>query len=92
MRVEWSIPANADLKAISEHIEHDRNLETANRIVGAVFDAIQSLGKMPYRGRPGRNQNTREMVVPGLPYIIIYRVSKDRVAIVRIVHGTQKRP
>jgi toxin ParE1/3/4 len=92
MRVDWSAPALSDLKAISEYIEQDRSLETANRVSEAIFDAVQSLGTMPYRGRPGHLEGTRELVVPRLPYIVIYRVIEDRVAIARIVHGAQKRP
>jgi hypothetical protein len=61
--------ALADLRAISEYIEQDRNVETANRVTRAIYDAIQSLRRLPYRGRYGRVENTREMVVPGLPYL-----------------------
>jgi toxin ParE1/3/4 len=67
MRIEWSAHALADLKAISEYIEQNRNLETANRVTREIYDAIQSLPRLPYRGRYGRVENTRELVVPGLP-------------------------
>jgi plasmid stabilization system protein ParE len=43
MRVEWSDHAVADLKAISEYIERNRNLETANRVTRTIYDAVQSL-------------------------------------------------
>jgi addiction module RelE/StbE family toxin len=74
MRIEWSAHALADLKSISEYIEQDRNLETANRVTRAIYDAIQSLRRLPYRGRYGRLENTRELVVPGLPWIAVYQV------------------
>jgi len=67
MRVEWSARAVSALQAISEHIQQDRNLETANRVSRAIYDAVQSLGTMPYRGRYGRIENTRELLVPRLP-------------------------
>src|SRR6266567_4093965 len=34
MRIEWSPDAVSDLKLISEYVEQDRSLETANRVVG----------------------------------------------------------
>jgi toxin ParE1/3/4 len=94
MQIEWSQRAIADLKTISEYIEQDRNLETANRVTRAIYEAIQSLRTMPYRGRYGRVDNTRELVIPRLPYVAVYRVLADRrlVMILNIVHGAQRWP
>jgi plasmid stabilization system protein ParE len=74
VRVDWS-PS-----AVAEWIEQDRDLETANRIARAIYDAVQSLRNMPYRGRYGRLENTRELVVARLPYIVIYQVFEERLA------------
>jgi addiction module RelE/StbE family toxin len=92
MRVEWSQHAVADLQQISEYIERDRSLETANRVSRVIYDAIQSLRTMPYRGRPGRVNETRELVVRTLPYIVVYQVFDERVLILNIVHGAQRWP
>jgi len=92
MRVEWSTHAVADLKAISEYIERDRALETANRVTRRIYDAIQDLTLMPNRGRPGRIAGTRELLAPRLPYVVIYRVSVERVLVLNIVHGAQRWP
>lgn len=92
MRVEWSSHALADLSAISEHIERDRNLRTANRVVRTIYDTVRTLPTMPYRGRPGRLGESRELVIPGLPYIVVYEVSESRVAILNVLHGAQKWP
>ncbi len=92
MRLEWSPHAVADLKTISEYIEQDRSLQTANRITRAIYGAIQSLRTTPHRGRHGRIERTREMVVSSLPYIVIYRVFDEHVLILNIVHGAQRWP
>jgi addiction module RelE/StbE family toxin len=92
MRVEWSQPAVADLQRISEYIEQDRSLETANRVSRVIYDAVQSLRTMPYRGRLGRVDNTRELLVQRLPYVIVYEVFDERVLILNIVHAAQKWP
>lgn len=91
-RIEWMDGAVSDLQGISEHIERDRNVAAANRVTQAIYDAVQSLRTMPYRGRSGRLEGSRELVVPRLPYIVFYRVLEKRVAIIGIVHGAQKRP
>jgi addiction module RelE/StbE family toxin len=92
MRVEWSDHAVADLTAISEFIERDRSLETANRVVRTIYDAVQSLTAMPRRGRLGRVGHTRELSIPRLPWMVIYRVLEDRLTVLNIVHGARLWP
>jgi toxin ParE1/3/4 len=46
----------------------------------------------PYRGRPGRQAGTRELVIMP-PYLIVYRVSgTEAVTILRVWHAAQDRP
>ncbi len=92
MRVDWSPSAVADLKTIAEWIEQDRDLETANRIARTIYDAVQSLRTMPYRGRYGRLENTRELVVARVPYIVVYQVLEERLVILNVLHGAQRWP
>jgi toxin ParE1/3/4 len=92
MRVDWSTHAVADLKGISEYIEQDRNLETANRVTQGIYEAVQDLALMPNSGRSGRIAGTRELPVARLPYIVIYRILPERVLVLNIVHGAQRWP
>ena len=92
MRIEWSPDAVSDLETISEHIEQDRGLEAANRVARAIYNAVQSLRAMPYRSRMGRVEGTRELVVPSLPYLVVYQVSQERILVLSILHGAQKWP
>jgi toxin ParE1/3/4 len=92
VRVDWSPPAVEDLKTIAEWIEQDRDFETANRIARAIYDAVQSLRTIPYRGRYGRLENTRELVVARLPYIVVYQVFKERLIVLNTLHGAQRWP
>jgi toxin ParE1/3/4 len=92
MQVEWSDHAFSDLKIISEFIEQDRDIRTANRVSRTILDAIQTLPAMPYRGRYGRVADTRELVIPGLPYVMIYRLTDERILVLNIVHGAQRWP
>ena len=40
-------------------------------------------------GRPGRVSGTRELVIPGTPYIIPYRIRGERLKLVAVFHGRQ---
>ena len=92
MRIDWSTRALADLETIAEWITQDRGLNTANRVATAIVDAVETLAYLPYRGRQGRRQHTRELVMPRLPYLVIYRVHTDCVVILAVLHGSQKWP
>ncbi len=92
MRIDWSADAVSDLKAISEYIEQASNLQTANRVTRTIYDAVQSLLTMPNRGRNGRIENTRELMVGRLPYIVVYRFFAERVLVLSVVHGARRWP
>ena len=46
----------------------------------------------PNRGRAGKKEGTRELVMAPLPYIVVYTVREDVVYVVRILHGAQQWP
>ena len=43
-------------------------------------------------GRPGRLAGTRELVIPGLPFIVPYAEYGGEIVILRIVHTSMKWP
>ncbi len=53
---------------------------------------IRSLREWPYRGRVGREDGTRELLFPPLPYIAVYRVEEQSIEVLRIYHAAQARP
>jgi toxin ParE1/3/4 len=92
MHLRWTPAAFSDLKAISQRIELARNLATANRACRRIYDVIQLLRRNPNSGKPGTDDGTRELVIHGTPYIVVYRVvGSEAVQILRIWHGAQKR-
>jgi len=92
MRVDWSARAVSDLQSISNYIEEATSLQSANRITRKIYKAAQSLKSLPGRGRLGRTDDTRELLVPNLPYRIVYRPFGERVLILNIVHAKQQWP
>jgi plasmid stabilization system protein ParE len=49
-------------------------------------------GAWPGRGRPGREEGTREILFPPTPYVAVYRVREQTIEVVRIYHAAQDRP
>lgn len=91
MIVVWSPRAIAHLADLRAYIARDTP-GAAGRIATTLLAAVERLAELPNRGRPGRVAGTRELVVPGTPYVIPYRLRGDRLDIIAIFHGRQKWP
>jgi len=50
------------------------------------------LAEHPGLGRPGRVEDTRELVVTGLPYVVPNVHERDAVTVLRVLHGAMKWP
>ena len=57
-----------------------------------LYETIRSLKTSPRRGRLGREEGTRELVLPRLPYIMAHRIKDETVEVLHIFHGAQNRP
>jgi len=69
LRVVWLRTAERNLEEQLEYIG-DRNPRAANTLADKIAASVARLADHPRRGRPGRVAGTRELVVPGTPYII----------------------
>ena len=87
----WVAQAVRDLLLIRRYIEKD-NRGAAMRVARRLRDAANGLATHPEMGRPGRVGSTRELVVPGTPFILPYRVRRDRVEILAVIHGALEWP
>ena len=93
MRIRWTPAAGADIEYINDYLKK-HHPHYRQRTMRKLYDAIRSLKKWPYRGHPGREENTRELVFAPLPYIAVYRVKEPEqtIEVLRIYHGAQDRP
>ena len=93
MKVIIRESAFADIERIYAWIARDspRNAESVVRRIDAAIE--DKLAFFPFMGRPGRAPGTREWVVHGLPYLIVYRVdeAQDELTVLAIFHGSQDR-
>jgi addiction module RelE/StbE family toxin len=92
MQVRWTNSAVRDFTRICDYIEQHSSGAAARRVALSIHKHIDLLADFPEHGRIGRKPNTRELVITGLPYIVIYRIRKDAVEMARILHGAQVWP
>ncbi|HEY6329682.1 MAG TPA: type II toxin-antitoxin system RelE/ParE family toxin [Blastocatellia bacterium] len=91
MGLRWTKEAADELERIANYlIKHAP--ERAADLVRSIYNAPSALLTFPHRGRPGRKKATRELVIPSLQYVIVYRISGDIVHVTRILRTAQKWP
>ena len=91
MELRWSEEAANDLERITDYL-FEKTPEHAPELIRAIYNAPSALLEFPRRGRPGKKDGTRELVLSPLPYIVVYRVWGDVIQLVRILHGAQDWP
>jgi addiction module RelE/StbE family toxin len=91
MKLVWDLDAMVDRDDIFSYIERD-DPTAAIRLDDTVEEHGRALRDFPQLGRAGREPGTREWVVSGTPYILVYEVSDDVVRVVRVLHGAMEWP
>ncbi len=89
--IRWTAHASADLVGVAQWIAA-KDPEAATRVADAILAAVARLDDYPSSGRLGRVPDTRELVIPRLPYLIVYHVAADAVVVLRVLHGAMQWP
>jgi toxin ParE1/3/4 len=93
VKVVWLKRARIERQKAIDYISRDSpqaalgQLDEIERQTDKLFD-------FPEIGRPGRKRGTRELVITGTPFLVVYRihVKAAEVQILRLLHGAQRWP
>jgi toxin ParE1/3/4 len=91
MVIHWTTPATEELVAAYEYIASE-NPAAAERITNHIWDTVDLLAGYPRAGRKGRVAGTRELVIPGTPFVVAYKVEKNEVWVLAVMHAARKWP
>jgi toxin ParE1/3/4 len=91
MIVRYSTSARTDIQSIYDYIAQE-NLQIAARVAATIEQSITRLAMFPLSGRNGAVETTRELVIPRLPYIAVYRITTESVEIIAVFHAAQNKP
>ncbi len=89
MKLKWTRVALEDLRNLYEYVAED-NPSAAGRMVHRIQDATERLKRHPQMGKPGRVQGTRELVIAGSHYIVVYILSDSGIHIVAVIHSAMR--
>jgi toxin ParE1/3/4 len=90
-KIEWSLPAIGDLRSAAQYIAED-NVAAAMKMADLVQDAVEYLAAHPNIGRVGRLGGTRELIVSGTPFVVVYWVREGDIQILRVLHHAKRWP
>jgi addiction module RelE/StbE family toxin len=91
VKIRWSPTAILDIEEIRDYIAAD-DPKTAQKISAKILTSVAGLSSFPLLGRPGRVAGTRELVIPGTPFIAAYRVDESEVVISKVLRGRRSWP
>jgi toxin ParE1/3/4 len=81
MQVRW------EEEAIAED-----NPAASRRVAARILEKNNLLPDHPLLGEPGRIHTTRELVIRGTLYTVIYHASGDTISILRVFHQARRWP
>ena len=86
-RVVWTYPAREDLRSHLQYLV-EKSPGAAQRLFEEAEAAGDSLDELPERGRvvPELGEPHRREILVG-KYRLVYRVTRDDVIILRMIHG-----
>jgi toxin ParE1/3/4 len=89
MRVCFTKLANSDLNQAYDYIAQD-NPSSARVVIERIEKAIETLCHYPAIGKNGRVKGTREFVVTNTPFVLVYRIEREALQIISVLHASRK--
>lgn len=93
MKVIWLDKASEDRNRQIDYIL-ERDARAALMQGDLIEQQIDGLAGFPEKGRVGRVEGARELVIAGTPFIVVYRIRQRlaRIEILNLLHHAQRWP
>jgi addiction module RelE/StbE family toxin len=92
MKVRWTRRALDDLCHLHECIAEE-SPQSADEMVFRIHQAVTvNLKAHPQMGKKGRVPGTRELVLAGTPYLLVYVLKEPELHIITLLHTSRRWP
>ncbi len=91
MKLRWLRSGSESLKRHVAYIA-SQNPVAAKNVRLTIRDCVLRLCEFPESGRKGHVAGTRELIVVGLPYVVVYLISSGTVEVLLVIHTAMDRP
>jgi toxin ParE1/3/4 len=92
VHIVWTRRATRHLEAAYRYWSGEKSEDAADKMLDRIFSVVELLENRPEMGRRGRISGTRELVVTPTPFILVYMIRRQSLAIVALLHGARKWP
>jgi len=89
MEIKWTRKSKEDLDEIFNYIFEDKP-NAGYAVVERIQDKAELLSDFPYIGTVGIKHGTMETTVDKTSCFLIYKVFKNHISIIRVMHGTTR--
>ncbi len=92
IEVVWLRSALKNLEDLHAYYSEKGYRKEAVKLIHLIEKTVGQLEQLPSLGRVGRVSETREILVPYSPFVIVYRERRTQIQILRVLHSSQKWP
>jgi toxin ParE1/3/4 len=92
MRIIWTRKASRHLRAAYNYWARETSEASANTMLDRIFSAVELLERFPEAGRRGRMDGTRALIIGPTPFVVGYRIRREKVEILSLLQGARKWP
>jgi plasmid stabilization system protein ParE len=91
LKLFWTPLAGKNLRAVYDYIAIE-NPGAAESLAGRIVSCAEILAQYPQMGRAGRMEGTRELVIAGTPFVVIYRTGREQIDVLTVFHRARRWP
>lgn len=95
MQIKWTDLASNDLDSIENYIAQENHPDIAIEVILRIINVTELvLTNHPKAGRFGRLKGTRELIIEGVPFLVVYRHMEqlNQIQVLRVLHDAQQWP
>jgi toxin ParE1/3/4 len=87
----WTPTATSHLRSTYQYVAQD-NPRAGQSLIERILSVTERLRDFPRMGREGRVEDTRELVIAGTPFVVVYRLHRGQVDVLAVFHAARKWP
>jgi toxin ParE1/3/4 len=91
LKLFWTPLAARNLRAVYDYIAME-NPVAAEALADRIVSSVEMLEQYAQMGRAGRMEGTRELVIAGTPFVVIYRVGREQIDVLAVFHTARRWP
>ncbi len=91
MKLRYTEQARKDMDSLYQYVARE-DPNAAQGVVERMAAMIEHLPQHPALGLRGRLPEVLELVIPNLPFVVVYELSKKTIDILAIIHKSRRWP